>query len=262
MTIRASVVAAMIGLSGLAYAEPVTSDFALSFMVNDFTWQENLPDGTSLEENGPLIGLHIQGQVDLPRAWESFLYGEVYAGTVDYDGFLINIDGSIEPYKSETSYVGFSGAWDFGYNLSTSEELGLLPFVGLGTHYWLRSLDDEEGFGYDEYWLTMYGRVGLRVIWRSTTGTEVYALGAALLPFYNYEWAVNVPLARGNDDVELEPEEEVGYQLEAGLNRGRLHLSVFYEAMEFGQSDVDDSGLFFQPESTRDVAGIRIGIRF
>lgn len=257
-----AILGAVLGFVRFAQANELASEFALSAMVNDFTWEEKLPDGTSLEENGLLFGIHLQGKVDLPRAWESYLYGEFYAGTVDYDGFLIDLDGSIEPYQSETSYAGMSGVWDFGYNFSSVEEWGVLPFAGLGTHYWIRSLDDQEGYGYDEYWLTMYGRAGLRVNWRNSTGTELYALGAVLLPFYNYEWAVDVPLAPGTDDIELEPEEETGFQLEAGMNRGRLHVSVFYEAMEFGQSDLDDSGSFFQPESTRDVAGVRAGLRF
>jgi len=257
-----SILGMFAGMVCHAHANEVTTEFAFSAMVNDFTWEEKLPDGATLEESGLLFGIHLQGNVDLPQAWESFLYGEFYFGTVDYDGFLINLDGSIEPYRSETSYAGMSGAWDFGYDLHPADAWGILPFAGLGTHYWIRALDDEEGYGYDEYWLTMYGRAGLRVHWHQAAGTEFYALGAVLLPFYNYEWAVDVPLAPGNEDVELEPQEEVGFQLEAGMNRGRLHVSVFYEAMEFGQSDLDDSGSFFQPESTRDVAGIRAGIRF
>lgn len=238
------------------------SDFAFSGMINDFTWEENLPNGTSLEESGLLFGIHLQGHIDLPQAWESYLYGEFYAGTVDYDGFLVDLDGSIEPYQSETTYAGIAGAWDAGYDVSASTYWTVLPFVGLGLHYWIRSLDDEEGYGYDEYWLTLYGRAGLRVAWQYSPETEVYALGAFLLPFYNYERAVNVPLSPGNDDIELEPEEEVGYQFEAGVNHGRLHASIFYEAMNFGQSDLDDTGSFFQPESTRDVVGGRVGIRF
>ncbi len=257
--VKAGVIAFSLAAAPALHASE--NSFALSLMVNDFTWEENLP-GLSLEENGPLIGLHAQGQVKMAPSLVSFLYGELYAGTVDYDGFLIGLDGLVTPYKSETTYAGFSGAWDLGYDLLGEKPVHVYPFAGLGMHYWLRSLDDDGGYGYDEYWLTMYGRVGLRVHWMANSNTEFYASGALIAPFYNYEEAVGIPLAGGDDDVELEPKEELGFQVEAGMNYQRLHLSVFHESMTFGQSDLDDSGQFFQPESTREVTGVRAGLRF
>jgi len=73
---------------------------------------------------------------------------------------------------------------------------------------------------------------------------------------------VGVPLADGGDDIELEPEEKPGWQLEVGINHGAWHAAVFHTYMEFGQSDLDDTGQFFQPASTREVTGLRIGYRF
>lgn len=244
-------------------ARDLYADVAVSLVLQDFTWTEELPNGLSLEENGALFGVRIETEIPhRSPGWRSRLSGEGYAGTVDYDGFLIGIDGSITPYESETTYLGVAGSWDVGYGLALSPELTTEPFVGLGTHYWLRSLDDDEGFGYDEFWLTMYGRAGLRFGWRPATDTEWFASAAVLLPFYNYEWAVDVPLASGDGDVELEPEEETGWQVEAGLNLGPWHAAVFHTYMDFGRSDLDDTGQFFQPASTREVTGLRAGYRF
>lgn len=234
-----------------------------SLTLQDFTWTEKLPSGLSLEETGGLIGLRLE--TDLPHrspGWRSHLAGDVFAGTVDYDGFLIGIDGSITPYESETTYLGVAGSWDVGYRVALSPEFAVEPFLGLGAHYWLRSLDDDEGFGYDEYWLTLYGRAGIRFGWQTAPETELYAAAAALLPFYNYEWAVDVPLAQGDGDVELEPKEKTGWEIEAGLDHGSWHAAVFHSYMDFGRSDLDDTGQFFQPASTREVTGLRVGYRF
>jgi hypothetical protein len=254
-------------LAGIFIVTSVAADLraevTVSLSIQDYTWTEELPNGLSLEENGGLFGVRIE--TELPHrtpAWRSRLVGEGYAGTVDYDGFLIGIDGSISPYESETTYLGVAGSWDIGYGRPLSPDVTAEPFAGIGTHYWLRSLDDEEGFGYDEFWLTMYGRLGLRIGWRTAADTELFAAAVLLLPFYNYEWAVDVPLAAGDGDVELEPEEETGWETEAGLNHGSWHAAVFHTSMDFGQSDLDDTGQFFQPASTREVTGLRIGYRF
>lgn len=234
----------------------------LALQVSDFTWKEELPGGLSLEENGPLFGLQLHGHLPLSSQWTGYWQGEFFAGVVDYDGYLYDLDGRIYPYSAETTYAGVAGAWDVGYDIVAYSGTEIAPFLGLGAHYWLRSLDDDEGFGYDEYWLTLYGRAGLRAAWRVTPGTEVFASGAALLPFFNYEWAVDVPLSESEDDIELEPKERAGYQFEAGINHDPLHVAVFHEYMEFGQSDVDDTGQFLQPESTREVTGLRVGVLF
>jgi len=232
----------------------------VGFIVEDFNWREELDNGISLEESGPLFGISLDGNAPLSPAspWKLYFRAEIYAGSVDYDGFLISIDGDVEPYKSDTFYLGTVGDLDMSYDLLPSNSTELRPFAGLGSRYWLRSLDDDGGVGYDEYWLTMYARLGARVHYHKNESTEFYVVAALVAPFYNNEIAVDVPLADG--DIELEPKEETGLYVEAGCNLRTLGIAVFYEQLNFGESDLDDSGNFFQPESEMELLGLRVSI--
>jgi len=235
--------------------------FSLSLVAQDLNWKEDLNDGTFLEESGILLGLSLDGSSSLASQLALHYRAQIYGGTVDYDGFIINLNGGKQPYKSDTTYYGLVGDLDASMNLSNNEQMQLRPFAGIGTRYWLRKLDDGGRFGYDEYWLTVYGRAGLRVHVISSPATAWHLMAAVILPFYNYEWAVNVPFTP-DDSIELEPKEKTGYQVEGGVTHGRLAVAVFYEALDFGQSNPDKTGVFYQPASEMRLIGVRAGITF
>jgi hypothetical protein len=226
--------------------------------LQSFNWKEQFGDDLELEESGALFGLSLLGRKDYPSPLALHYRVLGYGGTVDYDGFLMSLDGGIAPYASETSYLGLAGDLDVSYHLASPGEWELRPFVGFGSAGWLRSLDNTEGYGYDEYWLSLAGRAGLRVDVEQNDRLRWHLMAALVAPFRNFEWVVDVPLAP-DSTIELTPKNEIGYQLDAGFTYQRWTLSVYYEAMDFGQSDLDDSGLFFQPASERRVAGLRLG---
>jgi hypothetical protein len=231
-----------------------------SLVLRDFTWQEDFTPDLELEESGLLIGLRLA--VDLPAgpAWRLRAQGEFYVGDVDYDGFLFNALGQVRPYTSTTRYAGVGGTLDAAYPLFTRSDWTLLPLAGLGAEYWLRRLDDGGESGYDEYWLTLFARLGARIEHTLQADALLFAEAAFILPFFNYEWAVDVPLA--DDTIELEPGEETGYRFEAGFHQGRFALTFFHERISFAESPPDSTGNFFQPASRRELTGLQAGLRF
>ena len=235
------------------------TDFDIHVLLQNFEWTEDVSPLT-LEESGTLAGFGIAGRTRFPGSLHLHFLGKFYAGSVDYDGFLQSVDGSITPYAAETDYSGSLGHLDLSLPLVSREAMEVRPLIGLGGHMWHRALDKSEGYGYDEYWLTVYGRAGVLIDYALDANTKLYGSVAALLTFLNDESAENVPLSSG--PIDLEPGEKSGLQAEAGLRFKRLSLAVFHEQFNFGASDLDDSGLFFQPASEMRVTGIRAGVAF
>lgn len=240
---------------------PADVKVRMSAIVQYFEWEEDVGGGLGLKEKGPLYGLGASLDIPLTPDWRLDLNGYVYAGTVDYDGFLQNIFGGTTPYESETSYQGFKTDADFVF---TGDDglAGVSMFAGLGMQYWLRELDDGGEFGYDEYWYTLDTRVGLKFQFAGAYPDVTYrGLIGLLLPIYNYEVIKGADIA-GDDEVDLEPKPKVGYVAEFGADVRNWHLVAFYEAQHFGKSDLDDSGTVYQPKSDKQVIGVRAGLNF
>ncbi|HMP89086.1 MAG TPA: hypothetical protein PJ991_02735 [Kiritimatiellia bacterium] len=258
VTILASVFLAVPTFSETNHSKGV---FDLTLVVQDKNWKEDLNNGKNLEESGILIGLAASGHTSLLSTRAFHYLGMVYGGTIDYDGYIIDLSGNMTPYKSETSYGGLLGEFDVSWNMLDADDMQARPFVGAGSRFWLRQLDDGGIYGYDEYWLTIYARAGLIISFQPGPDTTWYASGALILPVYNYEWVLNVPFAP-DDQIELKPRKRTGYRLESGIRHGRFTAALFHEALDFGQSPPDKSGVFYQPASEMRLTGIRAGISF
>ncbi len=185
---------------------------------------------------------------------------EGFAGEVDYDGAVFNEEGDTRPYRSDTAYGGVGGETLLSFALFQSGGLTFYPEVGAGAQYWLRQLDVDGDAGYDEYWLTAYGVAGLRLEADAGNGSTLFLRGAILIPFYNDEEVENIGFD-GVGNVSLEPETEIGYTAEAGIMMNSFTVSAFYEYLEFGESDLDDTGRFFQPDSETTRIGVKAGIK-
>ena len=82
--------------------------------------------------------------------------------------------------------------------------------------------------------------------------------------------AVNYSFGATNEvdlfDVEVDPEEDWGYRIEAGIGKDRISVSAFYERDEFDPSGAEYSnivrGYVYQPDSVRRLAGFKVIIRF
>lgn len=243
-------------LSAVASAHAGTQ---IGLQVDRYRWREFDGGDKLLEEEGAIPGLFLRHDAELAKSIGLHAAVFAYSGTVHYDGALITEDGLI-PFESRTRYTGVRADVDASYSLG-SGALRVRPFVGIGARYWLRELGRLMAYGYDEYWLLPYGRAGARL---ERPGGEKgfgwFASAAALFPFAVDETVKGVEEAEG--DIKVEPKEKVGYEAEVGIVSGRLAVSAYWQAQDFGQSDLDASGQFLQPKSKLMIFGLRAGVSF
>jgi hypothetical protein len=235
-------------------------------LIENYEWTEELDGARIVKEDGPLYGLG--GDLALRMTQALWLRGraELYAGELDYDGYLMDED-NLTPYQSETEHVGMRLEGELGWRLPLGAGNILAPFGGLGLRAWERTLDTELGdrhigrYGYTENWSTLYAIAGLELVIPLNNRAELFALCAAHIPLDN-ELTVDLENVDGPDDLELEPGKETTYRAELGLNLHPITISMYYETIEFSRSGLDKSGDYFQPDSDAEMIGAQIGLIF
>ncbi|MCE9615144.1 MAG: hypothetical protein K8T26_12775 [Lentisphaerae bacterium] len=242
------------------------TDFRVYGIVESFTWEETYQGERVVREEGPRFGIGADIQAPLNPRLILIGLAEFYFGEADYDGGIQSDDGSVTPINSETSYTGLRIKGALGTPLPLTTSTTLVPFGGFGLSTWLRTLDTHLGdsdiglYGYEEYWATLCGVLGLGVNVALDDSHACFASVEADLPVWNSE-SVDLSNVGGPDDVELEPGREAGWSASAGFTASRFTASLYAEFMTFGESDVTDEG-FLQPESSSDVIGARAGMVF
>jgi hypothetical protein len=258
--------------SGYPYTDTVApaappKQFSVYGFIENFTWEEEIEGQRLLKEEGPRFG--VGGQLSVPASGAFWLSGrgELYAGEVDYDGALQDGYGNLTPYSSKTSYVGIRGNILATTPIQGSDpSIVLWPQLGLGMESWVRSLDTEFGdevgpYGYQEMWSSIRAVLGARLTLTQASGLQLFGTFQLRLPLWNKE-VVDLSENGGPDDIELEPDEQISFYADAGLNTGRLTLAIFGETLEYDQSPVDDSGTFLQPDSSAEIIGGKVGVVF
>ncbi|MCS6772133.1 MAG: hypothetical protein NZ740_08940 [Kiritimatiellae bacterium] len=231
----------------------------IGLQADRFRWREFDEGSKLLEESGVIPGIFVRHNRSLSD--KLGLHGELvaFAGTVHYDGGIQSPEGFI-PLESRTRYTGLRADVDASYAFG-GEAAIVSPFLGIGARYWLREIGRFMPNGYDEYWFMPYGRAGVRLdVPASGKRADLFATAAVILPFANDEVVKGVEEADG--DIEVEPDEEIGFEAELGLKTGRWNLSAYWQLQDFGKSDFDESGQFLQPDSEMMIIGLRAGISF
>lgn len=233
-----------------------------------FEWKEFLQDEELLKETGPLFGIGGEMELRLNKRLLLGLNGEFFTGEVDYDGVIQELDGTLTPAQSTTTYVGFEGGAKLGAPLAVGPQVVLKPWAGLGLRTWERTLDSSfdsryiGDHGYIEDWFTSHGLLGATVEITVSPKAMIFATAELRLPVWT---AQNIDLSNvgGPDDVELEPKARPSLFAEAGVRYKKLFISAFVETQDFDESDFDDKyGEFLQPESEARIAGARAGLWF
>jgi hypothetical protein len=231
--------------------------------VESFTWKENgILGERPVKESGPRFGLGFTDYRVLRNGLSLRPCFELFGGSVDYDG--ATLQG--EPFISETYYFGLKGRLDVGYPMGGAKAFE--PFMGIGARYWTRDIQDSTtalgapALGHREEWLTLYGRIGIRLMTRFERGSVVrFEIGAQRSLSNNnvYHFSDNT----NESDRSFDPGNKTSFFTEAGFHNGRYSMSLFYETLRFKETIPEhDSNLglyLYQPRVEMVTYGIKVG---
>ena len=235
------------------------------FKVDDYTWSEYQNGIRLLRESGILVGPGFSYWKEFSNHMTLKPLGELFVGKVGYDGSTQ--DGI--PVKTKVVYVGVKMQCDAGRKFDVGEKSFIEPFGGLGIRAWSRDLQDSTtssgiiAAGYTEEWMTAYTRIGVRGGVTVSEDVLLFAEGGVKLPFYNKN-SVYFNNGNNNLDFTLYPGLQSSWFSEAGLTMHHFKASVFYDSLRFSQSNnVNTSiGSVYQPSSSADLVGIKLGASF
>jgi hypothetical protein len=225
-----------------------------------FTWKEYNDSGSQLlKESGPISAIGSSVRSDIARSLVLKGKGELFGGTVNYDGQT----QSGTPVETDTNYAGLEVEGNLGWKFMVTEKSSLEPFAGLGYRWWQRDLQDTvSASGYKETWWSFYARLGIHGDHTFSEQVKAFAEAGLKIPLKNKN---KVDLSGiGLSTVTVEPGNKASVFAEAGLKWTRFKTSLFYEGMRFSKSDpVTVSNVrVWQPESKADTFGISVGMDF
>ena len=225
------------------------------FEVQRYTWEEfNIDNSRLLEEKGYLYGLtcdYDSGRNIL--GWRSG--GSLFLGQVDYDGH----SWSLAPVKTDVFYVVTQDYLDIVPNYRFDFGLRIFAFAGIGFRGWLRDLADTKTAdgalvsGAEEWWWSLYGRVGAGAAYPVTADIEVFSEAGVKLPIYaendGYFYLA------GNPSVRLRQQQDYSPFGSIGVRWKKLSVKLAYDSLRFKKSDSVTTGSYelYQPKSTADI---------
>lgn len=259
-TLLAAVIVAL--CCALPAAAEALEELTPYFSTQYFTWKERFHGRRLLKEEGPLFsaGILVGAVPSSPLAIRG--RGEIFGGEVGYRGET-QAPESI-PVRTRVFYLGTKTELDLGYRLQTPA-VRLEPFGGIGHRWWLRDLHDTTATdgtqvsGYTETWHMGYGRVGARA--QTFLGAaRIVAEGGAKYPFYTGNTVDFV----GSGETTFHPKGRWSGFAETGITYRNFNAVLLYEGFRFAQSDAKavQGTNYFQPDSSSDIFGMRLGWSF
>jgi hypothetical protein len=228
-----------------------------------YSWAEHSGGKRLLRETGPLFSTGVS----VGAAFDSDLTvkgrAELFGGDIHYDGQTL--PPNEEPVQTDVVYLGVKDECDIGYRVNYGA-VDLEPFAGAGFRWWLRDLQNsttQSGrpvVGYTESWETLYGRFGIRGRYQIPSGPTLFAEGGGKYPFYTGN---SVDFANVGT-VTFYPGSRWSGFAEAGTTFHHVKMTIFYEGFRFAPSAFKLVGTkyYFQPESSSDIIGLRLGWAF
>ncbi|MBU5635604.1 hypothetical protein KOM00_02545 [Geomonas sp. Red69] len=232
------------------------------FSTQYFTWQERINGRRLLKEEGALFSVGARVGAVIDSSFTLRGKGELFGSEVGYRGETQAPDST--PVHTRVTYLGTNAEVDLGYRLHPAN-IVLEPFGGIGYRYWLRDLQDSttsDGTrvtGYTEAWNLGYCRLGARSV-ASAGGVKFTAGGGAKYPFY----VGNTVDFEGSGDTTFHPKGRWSGFAEAGVSYRSLTVALLYEGFRFRRSDpkMVQGTAYFQPDSSSDIFGVRVGWAF
>jgi hypothetical protein len=257
-------------LAQTAFADDGSDDgSAVYAAVESFTWKEFDNNERILKESGTLYGVGFMYHKEFENQVTVRPVVELFGGKVGYDGQACYLSGPCQPASTKTGYFGVKLQGDLGRRFRPVESFSLEPFAGLGLRAWTRDIyngtaaDGSATSGYREQWATLYARFGLSAGVDLSSRTRLFIEAGVKLPFYN-ENTARVSNIGWGPDVTLHPGKQASFFAETGITLKRFLGSVFYDGLRFSQSSKVNNGFTapYQPRSTADIYGVKLGFLF
>ncbi len=224
------------------------------FRQDAYYWNERVGGEDFVKESGPLSTLGYMHRSGVER-----IRFELFGGTMSYDGGAQDGYGNYEPYHDSfgTDYLGFRGEYEL---LVEPDSWNCLrAFVGIGTRFWLRNLNDSftpsgsPVWGYQESWWTVYPYVGLETKESKEPGPQLFFSARVGATPLTYQYATYF-------ETVVYPKCGVTGQAELGVRCKNYSISAFLEGMTWGKSAmVRDT---YQPESRMLTIGGKVAYTF
>ena len=229
------------------------SESTLYFREDAYFWHEQIGPN-SVNESGPLSTLGYMHRSGIER-WR----GELFGGSMNYDGFAQYDDNSTEAYSQSngTNYLGLRGEYELLIEPSCCDFLRF--YIGFGTRFWVRDLKDSwtptDHYveGYQECWWTFYPYVGFETRESCEPGPHFYTSARVGVTPLTYESIAYYGLA-------MYPRCGVTAQAELGIRFQKFLMAATVETMTWNESPVVDGS--FQPNSSLLTVGGKIAYTF
>ncbi|HIC97268.1 MAG TPA: hypothetical protein EYP11_02575 [Aquificaceae bacterium] len=210
------------------------------------TWEEFYRGERLLKEKGWVVGVGLRHE-----AKPLVVGGELYAGTLDYDGRT----QTGVPVETDTDYRGLSLYVGVARDFARWLEGALLYSL----EAWERDINSTSlATGYVERWF--YHTLDLRLKLSAGVGDHrAYLFGA-------YRFMIED--ARMQADIAgmplLRPKRGPAYEVGAGLSANKLVVEALFSYIRFNESEEEPfgSGVVLQPESVRKSYTVRVGYLF
>jgi len=256
----------ILACNDLVWGQPFKNlvEITPQFTLKSFLWGEYNDNSVQLlEEKGLLYSGGITSKIKFSRSFDLFTKFDAhyYSGLIDYDGFLQNPDGTTEPYKSKTGYEGLETAINFGYDFYAGDQFIIAPELGFQYEYWNRDIDNGGQYGYDEVYNLLFIDFGCNFIYQFSRPAKIFL---NILGEYPLLITESIDLASrgqgGPADINLEPQSNIGLNIELGATTYGAFLSFYLDYLLFSKSAFDQG--YHQPESDRTVVGMKLGYTF
>jgi hypothetical protein len=226
-----------------------------------YNWQEQTSCGTA-EETGPIatLGGYISGVPDKRQpALRLRSDLEFFMGQVDYDTFY----GACIASPHDTNYWGVKLEGSGGWRIAIGKHY-LEPFLGFAYRTWQRDIESRAAQGYPEWYRTFYGRIGIRSSVKLSPGLtfkSAFSLDPMLAAREEVDWR---SVAGFREKIHIKNGRRLGWSVQTGIQLNHLEVVAYWQATRLGKSHSVSCGstTCFQPKSSQDVIGFKLGYLF
>lgn len=242
---------------GEAEGSPCETSIFLYPFAEEVEWKQYFEGVRDLEEKGDRYGAGVVATFESgPSIYR--LKGEYFQGTGDVTG-----ESGGFSWATEVKVYGVRLEADGGWRIPIGRA-SIAPNLGFGYRWWRRDYQSSATVtGVLQKWHTFYFKAGALAEYQVGAGIVPYAEAGLRIGIFN-----NEEVSFNGTNVSMNPSGRITPYAEAGLKLSILKGAVYYERVEFGESDpVPASGLppgwgLATQEVKADIFGARVGISF